>query len=319
MTNTIVMNKHLFKEENIAPMLIKEQQSAFNDPDYIFELKFDGLRCIAYLDPKQGTDLRNKRNVPLLKLYPELKDLHHQVDKRCILDGELVLFDNGAPDFHKMQKRSIMKDPFKIKITAKQNPVSFIAFDILVLEDENIMKLPLMERKRYLKLHVKDGERLYINRYIEEQGIAFYRLVEERNLEGIVAKHKESLYQPGKRSRDWIKIKNTNEDDFVVCGYYYQSRDGLTLILGQYSGDQLVYRGNVSLGVNNLKFLNEYNAEEIAEPLFTVNRKDTTWLKPSIVCVINYMYKTDNGALRQPVLKGFRNDKSAKNCIIRGD
>lgn len=310
------MKTRLFEEKHIEPMLIKEQQQAFDDPDYIYELKYDGLRCIAYLDPKHSTDLRNKRDVPLLKLYPELKDLHHQVNKRCILDGELVLFDNGAPNFHKMQKRSIMKDPFKIKITAKQNPVSYIAFDILVLEDENIMKLPLMERKAYLQRHVKDGERLYINRYIEEQGIAFYRLIEERNLEGIVAKHKDSLYQPGKRSRDWIKIKNTNEDDFVVCGYYYQPREGLTLILGQYSGDQLVYRGNVSLGVTNLKFLNEYHVEEIAEPLFTVKRKDITWLKPTVVCIINYMYKTDNGALRQPVLKGFRNDKDAKSCKI---
>ena len=114
--DTIIMKENLFEEKNIAPMLIKEQRQ---DPDFIFELKFEGLRCIAYLDPEKGTDLRNKKDIPLLKLYPELKELHHHVENRCILDGELVLFENGVPNFYKMQKRSIMKDPFKIQITAK--------------------------------------------------------------------------------------------------------------------------------------------------------------------------------------------------------
>lgn len=317
MINTIVMNKHLFKEKNIAPMLIKEQKVAFNDPDFIFELKFDGLRCITYLDPEHGTDLRNKRDVSLLKLYPELKELHRYVNKRCILDGELVLFENGVPNFYKMQRRSIMKDPFKIQITAKQAPVSFIAFDMLALGDENLMKLSLMQRKEFLKKHVKDSERLYVNRYIEDMGIPFYVAVEERNLEGIVAKRKDSIYQPGKRSTDWIKIKNINEDDFIVCGYFYQqSKDGLTLILGQYGGDTLIYRGNVSLGVNNLGFLNEYGAVKSSIPVFDLKLKHVEWLEPYIVCVIHYMYKTKQGALRQPVLKGFRKDKSPKECKI---
>lgn len=312
------MKENLFEEKNIAPMLIKEQQQAFNDPDFIFELKFDGLRCIAYLDPEKGTDLRNKRDIPLLKLYPELKELHHYVEKRCILDGELVLFENGVPNFYKMQKRSIMKDPFKIQITAKQTPVSFIAFDMLMHEDISLMKLPLMQRKEYLHKYVKDGERLSINRYIEELGIPFYAAVEERNLEGIVAKRKDSIYQPGKRSRDWIKIKNINEDDFIVCGYFYQqSKDGLTLILGQYSNnDNLIYRGNVSLGVNNLKFLNEYKAVTSSLPLFDLKFKNIVWLEPHIVCTITYMYETKKGALRQPVLKGFRNDKHPFECKI---
>lgn len=266
---TSLMKTKLFEEKNIAPMLIKEQQAAFNDPDFIFELKFDGLRCIAYLDPERGTDLRNKRDVPLLKLYPELKELHRYVDKCCILDGELVFFENGIPNFYFLQK------------------------------------------------HVKDCGRLYINRYIEEMGIPFYEAVEERNLEGIVAKRKDSIYLPGKRSRDWIKIKNINEDDFIVCGYFYQqSVDRLTLILGQYLGDKLMHRGNVSLGVNNLRFLKEYEAVRSSKALFNLKINNVVWLEPQIVCIINYMYKTNKGVLRQPVRKGFRDDKHPLECRI---
>lgn len=302
--------KDLFQEKHIDPMLIRDQKEAFNDPDFIFELKLDGLRCIAYLDPQQGTDLRNKRNKALVSLYPELIVIHTCVTKKCILDGELVLFKDGAPDFHSMQKRSVMKDPFKIRIAARQTPVSFVAFDILAIGDEVVMQLPLMKRKELLQQYVVDSERIHISRYIEELGIPFYELVEERNLEGVVAKHKESSYRPGKRSSEWIKIKNTNDDDFIVCGYFYQAKDGLTLLLGQYEKNTLVYRGNVSLGVNNLQFLQDYDVQKIDTPLFdSVRHRDITWLTPTLVCTINYMYKTEKGALRQPVLKGFRDDK----------
>lgn len=302
--------KDLFQEKHIDPMLIRDQKEAFNDPDFIFELKLDGLRCIAYLDPQQGTDLRNKRNKALVSLYPELIVIHTCVTKKCILDGELVLFKDGAPDFHSMQKRSVMKDPFKIRIAARQAPVSFVAFDILAIGDEVVMQLPLMKRKELLQQYVVDSERIHISRYIEELGIPFYELVEERNLEGVVAKHKESSYRPGKRSSEWIKIKNTNDDDFIVCGYFYQAKDGLTLLLGQYEKNTLVYRGNVSLGVNNLQFLQDYDVQKIDTPLFdSVRHRDITWLTPTLVCTINYMYKTEKGALRQPVLKGFRDDK----------
>lgn len=166
--------KDLFQEKHIEPMLIRDQKEAFNDPDFIFELKLDGLRCIAYLDPQQGTDLRNKRNKALVSLYPELIDIHTCVTKKCIMDGELVLFKDGAPDFHSMQKRSVMKDLFKIRIAARQAPVSFVAFDILAVGDEVVMQLPLMKRKELLQQYVVDGERMQISRYIEELGIPFY-------------------------------------------------------------------------------------------------------------------------------------------------
>ena len=312
-------DRNLFEEKNISPMLIKEQLEPFNDPDFVFELKLDGLRCLAYLDPKQGTDIRNKRDMPLLSLYPELQDIHKCVSKRCVLDGELVLFENGVPNFQKMQKRSIMKDKFKIKITSSRAPVSFVVFDILAVEDKNIMNLPLIERKDILEKYVCDGERIHLSRYIEEMGIPFYEVVEERNLEGIVAKRKDSTYQLGKRSNDWIKIKNTNEDDFLVCGYFYQQKDGLTLILGQYDPNgKLVYRGNVSLGVNNLRFINEYDAKPRPKPVFDfLKNKNITWLEPELVCIINYMYRTEKGALRQPLLKGFRTDKDGIDCRMK--
>ncbi|GAA0220874.1 ATP-dependent DNA ligase [Metaclostridioides mangenotii] len=94
----------IFDEKGIKPMLIAEMQEAFDSPDYIFELKLDGIRCIAYLD-NDSTDLRNKRDFKLISRFPELDQLHRYVNEKCILDGELIAMKNGVPDFYELQRR----------------------------------------------------------------------------------------------------------------------------------------------------------------------------------------------------------------------
>lgn len=142
---------NLFDEKNIHPMLIGEDASAFDDKNFIFETKWDGERCIAYLDPKLGTELRNKRNVKMLSKVPELSEIHKQVKKKCILDGELMVLKNGKPDFYEIQKRSLMSNQFRIQLASKQYPATFIAFDILYVDDKDITLQTLAERKSALK------------------------------------------------------------------------------------------------------------------------------------------------------------------------
>ena len=207
----------LFERKRIKPMLIGESQEAFNSPDYIYELKLDGHRCVAYLD-MDSTDLRNKRDVKLLSKFPELLNINKQVKCRCILDGELIVIKDGKPDFDEIQRRSLMSNTFKIQLLASKLPASFTAFDILYYDDHLVTDLPLIDRRKLLEKVVKENERIAISRYIEERGIEFYQLAKQNELEGIVAKRKDSKYYFDKRTKDWIKIKYLLDDDFVVCG-----------------------------------------------------------------------------------------------------
>ena len=309
----------LFERKRIKPMLIGAVQEAFNSMDYIFELKLDGFRCTAYLD-KDTTDLRNKRDLKILTRVPELANIHKQAKTRCILDGELVVLKDGKPDFFELLRRSQLTNTFKIQLTASRLPASFIAFDILYYKDHSVTDLPLMQRKKLLEKVVKENENISISRYIEEHGIELYKLTKENDLEGIVAKRKDSKYYLDKITKDWIKIKYIQDDDFVVCGYILKYNGEINIILGQYLGKELIYKGNISLRstasdskiiismpVNRTLPFNELPFEN----------NNAIWIEPSLVCTVKYMMKTANGSLRQAIFKGLRDDKDPKECIVK--
>lgn len=182
----------LFIDKNIDPMLLYETEP-FDSDEYIFELKLDGIRCIAYIEPKSVV-LQNKRHKDVTAIYPELSELKCCVKKRVILDGELVVLTDGKPDFYALQKRSLMSDDFKIKLATNKTPVQFVAYDILYIDGKDITNKPLKERKELLSKAVTEGHGLSISRYIEKNGKAFFELAKQESLEGIVAKKKDGLY-----------------------------------------------------------------------------------------------------------------------------
>ena len=303
--------------KNIKPMLIGVEREPFDSKEYIYELKLDGERCIAYLD-KDKIILKNKRNVLMLPKVPELSDIHKNVNVRCILDGELAVIKDGKPDFFEIQKRSMMSNPIKIDMAAKKYPACFTAFDILYYDDRQVTDLPLLERKELLQKAVKSENSLFaVSRFIEENGTAFYQLAEKQELEGIVAKKKESHYYFDKRTKDWIKIKNLQDDDFVVLGYVPKENNMNSIILGQYSNNDLIYKGHVTLGVGGEPFRKIKELDKTNCPFSEVPKgnENAVWVKPELVCIVKYMMKTDNGGMRQPVFKGLRDDKSPKDCI----
>jgi len=308
--------KDPFIDKDLSPMLIAKEEAAFNDPDYIYELKLDGTRCLAYLD--HDTQLFNKRKFSLTHKFPECGNLHTMVKHRCILDGELFVYHDGKVDFFASQRRSLMNDTFKIKMAAEQYPASFTAFDILYDKDRFVNDEPLMQRKQRLAAVIKrESARFAISRYIEEDGISLFALTAEKHLEGIVAKRKDSLYTFHKRTKDWIKCKNWEEDDFVICGYIEKEKGVLSFVLGQYDDDQkLVYKGHVTLGAG-LHFLKEHRLERAACPFYPIpeGNEHAVWLKPDLVCVVSYMEKTKQGALRQPVCRGLKEDKAPLDCL----
>nr|WP_312985555.1 RNA ligase family protein [Clostridioides sp.] len=298
----------LFEEKGIKPMLIYEMQEAFDSEEYVYELKWDGIRCIAYLDPdNEYTDLRNKRDFKLLPRIPELENLHKQVKRKCILDGELIAFKNGAPDFYEIQRRAILTDPFKIRISANSVPATYVAYDIIYLDDEDVIWEPLMKRKELLSEVVIENERIAVSRFIEKNGTYLFELAKEQNLEGIVAKDKESKYWFGKRSRDWIKVKYLKDADFVICGYVLKENNMTSLVIGNYIDNKLEYKGHVTLGVS-LRKLNQYKYKKINESPFEYvpyGNEEAVWISPELICTVTYM-PNENGSMRQPVLKSIQ-------------
>lgn len=302
----------LFDEKNISPMLLHEVKEPFDDEDYIYELKLDGIRCVAYIEPKSVT-LQNKRFKDLSPIYPELSDTCKCVIKRVILDGEIVVLTNGKPDFYAVQRRSLMTDNFRISLASKKNPVQFAAYDIIYYDGKDLTDKPLMERKAILTKAVKEGYNLSVSRWIEKNGIAFFELAKKENLEGIVAKKKNGLYHIGKKTYDWIKIKVMQDEDLLVLGYQ-PDEDGKVkdLILGYYDNDgKLKCRGKVYLGVSKAeqRIIGEFAKNNTVKKPWFDKYKNVVWLKPQLVGTAHFMQETESGGMRQPVWKGLRDDK----------
>ncbi|MDF2486400.1 MAG: dependent ligase [Herbinix sp.] len=305
----------IFDSKNISPMLISEMMEPFDSEDYIYEIKFDGIRSISYLD--KDTDTRNKRNKLMTPIFPELADLYQQVKDKCILDHELVVLKNGVPDFYEVQKRALMSNPFKIKLAAERYPASIIAYDILYYNNKDITMLPLLERKKYLEDTVIENNLIAISRYVENNGIQLFELVKQQNLEGIVAKKRQSLYWQGKKTKDWIKCKIMATDDCVICGYIPKENNMTSLVLGQYDGNDVVYRGHVTLGVS-MRLLQQQGftvAKESPFEYIPKGNEEATWMEPTLVGIVESM-PTEKEAFRQPTFKGFRDDKSPRDCQI---
>ena len=234
------------------------------------------------------------------------------VKKRVILDGELVVLIDGKPNFYALQKRSLMSDEFRIKLAAKNDPVQFVAYDILYLDGKDLTNKPLTERKEILIKTVTEGHGLSVSRYIEKNGKDFFELAKQEQLEGIVAKKKDGLYHIGKRTHDWVKIKVMQDEDLFVFGYQTDENGNVKdLILGYYDdNDKLQCRGKVYLGVSesDRKIIGEFAKKNTVKRPWFEKYKNAVWLKPELIGTAHFMHETESGGMRQPVWKGLRVD-----------
>lgn len=303
----------LFDTRNLKPMLLSEAKEPFDSPDYLYELKLDGIRCLAYVSPDE-VDLRNKRGFSLLTAFPEMIKMSACVDTPCVLDGELIVMHDGTVDFEAVQSRAMKSTPEKVEIAARLHPASYVAFDILHCAGRDLIDESLINRKAILNDTVHENETLAVSRCIENQGVAFFDMTHAQGLEGIVAKRKNSLYHPGKTSKDWIKIKNLIDEDFVACGYIEKGRGVVSLILAQYEKRKLIEQGHVTLGVSMGKIAGFPTTTRA--PAGIPAQEDARWFRPMRVCTVTYMERTSAGGMRQPRLKGFRDDKAARDCKV---
>jgi DNA ligase D-like protein (predicted ligase)/DNA ligase D-like protein (predicted 3'-phosphoesterase) len=302
-------------------MLARVAQQPFSGKDWIFEIKWDGFRAIAYVSKELSLRSRNQKE--LKYNFPELEELT-KLTHNVVLDGEIVTMKEGKPDFQSLLERSQVTSPTEIELQAKRTPVVYVVFDILEKGGVSLIDLSLTKRKEILKESVKEGKHVLLSDFVEEKGETYYRVVLEKGLEGVMAKKKDSVYEQGVRSGSWLKIKKLHSCDCVIFGYTKGSGARLetfgALLLGLYDGEKPVYVGKVGTGFSQvvLEMLSEkFQRLKKTEAPFEPNIPDeVTWLKPELVCEVGYQVVTRDLRLRMPRFIGLREDKLAAECTL---
>ena len=303
------------------PMLAREAAKAFSDKDWIFEIKWDGFRALAYIDGK--VSLRSRNNKELIDNFPELQELKGLAEN-VVLDGEIVVIKNGKPDFQTLQERGKAVRASDVQVGSARSPVEYVVFDILEKDGKPVTYLPLTERKRILRESLREGEHVSLSDFVEEKGEDYYDAAMEKGLEGVIAKRKISLYQLGVRSGDWLKIKKLKSCDCVIFGYTkgtgVRAMTFGALILGLYDKGEPVFVGKVGTGFDQkmLEELSQTFASLKTEktPFETGLHEEITWLKPKLVCEIYYQVVTNDRRLRMPRYRGLRKDKAPPECTL---
>jgi bifunctional non-homologous end joining protein LigD len=303
------------------PMLAKLAPQPFSDNDWIFEIKWDGFRAIAYVNQELRLKSRNQKE--LKYNFPELEELT-KLTQRVVLDGEIVVVKDGKPDFQALLERGQATSPLEIEAKEKRSPAVYVVFDILEKDGISILDLPLTERKKILKSSVKEGKHVLLSDFVEEKGETYYNLALEKGLEGVMAKKKDSVYESGVRSDSWLKIKRLRSCDCIILGYTKGSGTRSTtfgaLLLGLYDGKKPVYVGKVGTGFSQ-KVLNslseKFQSLEIDKAPLDADIPDKiTWLEPKLVCEIGYQTVTHDLRLRMPRFLGLREDKRPAECTL---
>ncbi len=198
------------------PMLAGSAQVPFSSEDWIFEVKWDGIRAISYV--KEKLSIRSRNQKELMVNFPELSELK-DLARDTVLDGEIIVMKDGKADFQTLIRRSQNTQVRDIDYMARKFPATYIIFDILEKKGDELLNIPLMERKGILKNSVKEGKFVVLSLFVEETGVDYYRAALGKGVEGIMAKKKQSFYEPGKRSNNWLKIKQVKTCDCVIFGY----------------------------------------------------------------------------------------------------
>jgi bifunctional non-homologous end joining protein LigD len=309
--------------ENLSVALAQLAEKPFSDPDWLFEIKWDGERSLAYM--RDGhVELRARSNRNISAEYPELKTIVKQLNARqAIVDGEIVVLDaDGRSDFTKIQARFGVSNP--PQSLQQKYPVTFYAYDLLYCDGYDLRDVALETRKNLLREFLRPSDAIRYSDHVIETGVELYEIARERHLEGIIAKRRDSRYV-GRRSPLWLKFKIVHDLDVVIGGWTAprKSRDHFgALLMGLYDGDKLKYVGSVGTGFDSAML------EKTAKTLLKLETSDcpfdetpivkeaTHWVKPELVARAKYGQWTNDLKLRAPVFLGFQEDREPRDCRI---
>jgi bifunctional non-homologous end joining protein LigD len=262
----------------------------------------------------------NRRGSDISERYPEFTFRDQIKARSCVLDGEIVVYDNrGNPSFHLLQKREQAK-PSIAKYLSIQHPASYIVFDIIELDGKDLLSTKLEERKKIMHAVLREGHHMQSIVFTKD-GRKLWAVAEQRKIEGVMAKRASSLYEAGKRSDAWLKIKLLKTVDCVLLGYTSEIRTISALALGLFFGDELRYVGRVGTGFTD-KYLEELRPvldgmlAETPPVAIYPNVPVITWVRPELIAEVEALQLTRDKHLRAPVFRRLRNDKDVRECVI---
>jgi bifunctional non-homologous end joining protein LigD len=303
----------------VRPMQAVSAEAPFRSEEYLFEVKWDGLRCLAFVDGAGAVRIHDRALNDLTDSLPELLPIGRQVEAPAVLDGELVLTDpEGRPDYPALRRRLAIG-----AAGATTAPLAFLAFDVLYLRGRSLLRQPVARRRARLSRGVETGGHLFVPEHIETEGVELFEACLERGLEGIVAKHRDSTYVPGQRSPFWLKVKAVKGDDFVVIGVTpgEEGRPFDALLVAYYEEGRLLPCGSVGGGFD------EETARAMAgtaerlrveacplrpAPIVTA---PVRWCEPELVVSVRYSEWTPEGTLRFPIFNGLRPEIHPTECV----
>ncbi len=288
----------------------------FSDPEWIFERKLDGIRCIAVRDGG-AVRLLSRNDLSMNARYPEIAEALDAGDTRFALDGEIVAFDGEQTSFAKLTRRA-----------REFVPVFYYVFDVLWIDGQDVRALPLRTRKRLLRETAAAGDGVRLTAHRNEDGAAFFKEACRAGWEGLIAKRADSPYAD-RRSRDWLKFKCAHGQELVIGGYTAPKGTRIelgALLLGYFDGDgALRYAGKVGTGFDRptLRDLGARLRERRRDaPPFAdaaeIRERDTTWVEPELVAEVGFSEWTRDGRLRHPRFLGLRDDKAARDVVREG-
>ena len=300
---------------DIKPMLTTLVDQPFSDEGWQFELKLDGYRTLAYLQSGK-VELRSRNNNSFNKKFQAVYDALTEWNINAVIDGEVVVLnEEGIPDFNGIQNWE----------THQQGQLVFYVFDLLWIEGIDITSEPLHLRRELLQELMPDTGVIRFSDHIDEIGVEFFEIAKKNNLEGIIAKKKDSVYTPDFRSKSWLKIKIEEKHEAIICGYT-RKRDSdrlfSSLVLGIYENGKIKFIGQAGTGFSaalQKELMKKMNGLVIKnypfddKPLIT---DPVVWLKPHLVCEVKYTELTGEGLMRHASFQGLREDKTAKDLNI---
>lgn len=296
----------------IDPMLATLVKKPFDHPEWIFEVKWDGYRAIAEIRDEKVLLYSRKQISFERKFAPILEELR-KLKIEAILDGEIIVVDDqGYPDFQKLQDYRKSTDDHLI----------YYVFDLLFFAGHDLMNFPLIKRKELLRRILPSSSKIRFNDHEWKEGILFYKVVKEKGLEGIVAKYAQSAYHTGKRSREWLKIKTRLTQDGVIAGFTQprgSRKDIGALVLGVFEKGELNFIGHTGGGLSEDKIrdirkkLNPLIIEKCPFKAEPRTNTPVTWVRPRLVCEVEFQGWTRERLMRQPVFLRMREDRLARD------